>query len=86
MTTISLFIKAFGFFRRIFSEFQILTIFTKNLKTMSEHHHDHHDHHGHDDHGHHAVDRPYFDDSTSILAPIFIIIALIVVFGVLFFG
>lgn len=53
---------------------------------MSEHHHDHHDHHGHDDHGHHAADRPYFDDSTSILAPVYIVIALIVVFGVLFFG
>lgn len=67
--------------------FKILTIFTKNLEIMSDHHHDHaHDHHGHDDHGHHESDRPYFDDSTSILTPVYIIIALIIIFGTVFFG
>ena len=54
---------------------------------MSEHHHDHaHDHHGHDDHGHHGSDRPYFDESTSILTPVYIVIALIVIFVTLFCG
>jgi NADH-quinone oxidoreductase subunit L len=54
---------------------------------MSDHNHDHaHDHHAHDDHGHHGSDRPYFDDSTSILTPVYIIIALIVIFGTLFFS
>jgi hypothetical protein len=51
---------------------------------MSDHHNDHaHDHHGHDDH---ASDHAYFDESTEILVPVYIIIALVVVFGVLFFG
>jgi NADH-quinone oxidoreductase subunit L len=58
---------------------------------MSDHHDHHadhhgHDHHGHDDHGHHGGDRPYFDDSTAVLAPVYIIIALVVIFGTLFFG
>lgn len=54
---------------------------------MSDHHHDHsHDHHGHDDHGHHASEHAYFDDSTSILTPVYIVIALIIIFGVVFFG
>lgn len=54
---------------------------------MSDHHNDHsHDHHSHDDHGHHAAEHTYFDDSTTILTPVYVIIALIVIFGVLFFG
>lgn len=35
---------------------------------------------------HENSDRNYFDDSTSILAPVYIIIALGVAFGILFFG
>lgn len=31
-------------------------------------------------------DRNYFDDSTSILAPVYIVVALGITFGVLFFG
>lgn len=54
---------------------------------MSDHHNDHHaDHHGHDDHAHHGSDHAYFDESTSILVPVYIIIALVIVFGVVFFG
>ncbi|MBL7897016.1 MAG: hypothetical protein JNJ99_00685 [Crocinitomicaceae bacterium] len=53
---------------------------------MSDHHDTHHDSHGHDDHSHHAAEGSYFDESTNILAPVYIILALIVVFGVLFFG
>lgn len=55
---------------------------------MSDHHHDHgHDHHhAHDDHGHHASDHAYFDESTSILTPVYIVIALIVIFCTLFLG
>lgn len=41
----------------------------------TEEHHDSHD-----------SDRVYFDDSTSILAPVYIVIALLVIFGTLFFG
>lgn len=39
--------------------------------------------HGHEEHSEEGV---YFDDSTSILAPIFIVIALAVIFGTVFFG
>lgn len=54
---------------------------------MSDHHNDHsHGDHGHDDHGHHGSDYTYFDESTSILVPVFIILALVVIFGVVFFG
>ncbi|MCH2232826.1 MAG: hypothetical protein MK078_01135 [Crocinitomicaceae bacterium] len=43
--------------------------------------------HGHDDHGHgHEEEGVYFDASTSILAPIYIIIALLIIFGTLMFG
>lgn len=31
-------------------------------------------------------DRPYFDDSTSILVPIYIVIALVIIFGTVLFG
>jgi len=53
---------------------------------MSDHSHEHHADHGHDDHAHPVSDRPYFDDSTSILVPVYIVIALIVIFGTVFFG
>lgn len=53
---------------------------------MSDHHDLHADSHGHDDHGHHGDDRIYFDDTTNILAPILMVILLVVIFGVLFFG
>lgn len=67
--------------------FQILAIFTKKIRIMSDHSHDHHaDNHGHDDHAEHGSGYTYFDESTSILVPVFIIIALIVIFGVVFFG
>lgn len=68
------------------SNFQNLSIFTKNLKAMSDHHNDHSHDHGHDDHGHHGSDYTYFDDTTNILTPVYIIIALIVIFGIFFFG
>lgn len=53
---------------------------------MSDHHDHHADSHGHDDHGHHGDDHVYFDDTTNVLSPVYIIIALIVIFGVVFFG
>lgn len=53
---------------------------------MSDHHDHHADSHGHDDHGHHGDDHVYFDDTTNILSPVYIVIALIVIFGVVFFG
>jgi len=31
-------------------------------------------------------DRPFFDDSTSILVPIYVLICLVIIFGTLFFG
>ena len=54
---------------------------------MSDHSHDHHaDNHGHDDHGDHGSGHVYFDDSTTILVPVFIVIALVVIFGTVSFG
>ena len=53
---------------------------------MSDHHDHHADSHGNDDHGHHGDDHVYFDDTTNVLSPVYIIIALIVIFGVVFFG
>ncbi|MBI3134527.1 MAG: hypothetical protein HYZ14_07590 [Bacteroidetes bacterium] len=53
---------------------------------MSDHHDHSHDSHAHDDHGQHGSERAYFDDSTSILTPVYVIIMLVIIFGVLFFG
>jgi|GEM_PF-2557950 len=30
--------------------------------------------------------RPYFDDSTSILVPIYVVICLVIIFGTILFG
>lgn len=52
---------------------------------MSDHSHDHHaDNHGHDDHADHGSGYNYFDESTSILAPVCIIVLLAITFGALF--
>ena len=49
---------------------------------MSEHHHDHGHDRGHDSHGHAADNHTYFDDSTTIIAPVIIVLMLI---GVAFY-
>jgi len=55
---------------------------------MSDHNNDHaHDNPAYGENhadNHHGSDRPYFDDSTSILTPVYIAIALIVIFITLF--
>lgn len=34
----------------------------------------------------HKKERTYFDDSTLVLAPVYIIVALSIIFGTIFFG